>query len=178
MKYLLTLILLLTLLVPVGITSAGDPAIGSPDDNACNAGGVMDGKCTTEWHWVCGWYLARLNKNLITRAQFPAQCSSLLAPLPDPAPFVRDFLCIKDIGGAFDISFPAFNGVAERVTVYVQFPVPLAPGVPATCTGGVIVTFPAFYGSAAEATVACPLFNAPMALFFPAPFPSNLYYCL
>jgi hypothetical protein len=173
MKRLLTLILLLTLLVPVGLASADDPAIGSPDDNACNAGGVMDGKCTTEWHWVCGWYLARLNKNLITRAQFPAQCSSLLAPLPDPAPFVRGFVCIKDRGNIIDVSFPEFNGVAERVTVYLHFP---TPGLPPTCSGPYLILLKGFYGTIAEATAVCSA-AVPMAVAFPASYPSNLFSC-
>ena len=26
------------------------------DDNACN-GGLLDGRCKTDWTWTCGWYL-------------------------------------------------------------------------------------------------------------------------
>lgn len=40
------------------------------DDNACFSGGVMEGKCDTDWEWMCGYYLAR----------WQANCISLLPP--------------------------------------------------------------------------------------------------
>jgi hypothetical protein len=67
---------------------ADDPKPGSKEDNACYPGGAMEGKCDTEWEWVCGYYLAHWltaggwfnGKNSI-----PDSCISLLPPKPLPS---------------------------------------------------------------------------------------------
>jgi hypothetical protein len=183
MKYLLTL------LVPVGITSAGDPAIGSPDDNACNAGGVMDGKCTTEWHWVCGWYLARWQSNggwLTPNNPFNDACASLLPPRPvsEAAAFAATttIICIRDGSNLLDLSYPSFSGVSGYVRVYFHTTI---IGFEQTCIGPIFggiggPGFPAFYGTPAEAVIACPISQAttPMSFFLSTPsLPANLYFC-
>lgn len=45
------------LLIPVGAAYADDPIPGTPEDNACFPGGLMEGKCDTAWEWECGYYL-------------------------------------------------------------------------------------------------------------------------
>jgi len=55
---LLSSVLLLSVIVAI-IASANEPKPETPEDNACYAGGEMDGKCDTDWEWTCGWYLAR-----------------------------------------------------------------------------------------------------------------------
>lgn len=59
---------------------------GTPADNECNVGGVLyradnqDG-CPTLWYWKAGWFLARFNRGLISRAEFPKEFESVLPPL-------------------------------------------------------------------------------------------------
>jgi hypothetical protein len=74
MKKLIVLLLTLLLLIPA-TASAQEP--GTPEDNACNEGGLMEGDCTTEWHWECGWYLARWQANggWNTMPFFPDWCN-------------------------------------------------------------------------------------------------------
>lgn len=57
-----------------------NPERGTAADNACNEGGVMAGKCNSEWHWTCGWYLARYDAGVITSV--PATCQILLDVRP------------------------------------------------------------------------------------------------
>ena len=54
------------------------PECFTRDDNECYTGGVLEGQCDSEWEWIAGWYLARFNRGLISRDQFPAEYSSLL----------------------------------------------------------------------------------------------------
>ncbi|MCL4875234.1 MAG: hypothetical protein KJ064_01175 [Anaerolineae bacterium] len=70
------LVLVVLLLVSVSVYAQD----GSPTDNACNPGGALDGKCTTDWHWTCGWYLARFYQG--TAAGVPSSCQSLVSSLP------------------------------------------------------------------------------------------------
>jgi hypothetical protein len=87
MKPTIVFLLILSLLVPLGMTSAQNPPLGSKDDNACNPGGAMEGKCSIEWHWVCGWYLARWQANggwFTPNNPFNDACLSLLPSRPLP----------------------------------------------------------------------------------------------
>jgi len=63
---------------------AEEPAIGSAADNACNPGGSLEGKCTTEWHWGCGYYLARWEAAGGWGGDYPMPtfCAGVLPPLP------------------------------------------------------------------------------------------------
>lgn len=90
--YFLIFSLLSGLFIPN--VNAQEPATGTPQDNACNRGGSMSGKCTTSWHWDCGWYIARWEAALYTFSQIPTDCSETLIspylpvigkPLPIPA---------------------------------------------------------------------------------------------
>jgi hypothetical protein len=85
MKKISLLIIILTLSLPLGISSAQDPAPGNKEDNACNPGGVMDGNCDTHWAWVCGYYLARWQANggwFTPNNPFNDACLSLLPARP------------------------------------------------------------------------------------------------
>jgi hypothetical protein len=54
-------------------------------DNECYAAGTMDGKCTNDWEWKAGWYIARFNEGSMTREEVPAEFQFLLPP-PAPPP--------------------------------------------------------------------------------------------
>jgi hypothetical protein len=56
---LLLVLLAILLAIPFGYSLAQPPQPGTPQDNACNTGGPMAGKCDTEWEWICGWYVAQ-----------------------------------------------------------------------------------------------------------------------
>lgn len=73
--------LLLLVLVVLAVLSGGVSAQEeSPAENACNPGGLMEGKCDTEWEWECGYYLAQFFEGKI--ASVPATCQSLVNTLP------------------------------------------------------------------------------------------------
>ena len=88
MKHLIKVILLVAFIItsafPLAIVHADEPAIGSPEDNACNPSGVMDGKCDTDWEWGCGYYLARWLSagGWSGTYHMIADCVSLLPPVP------------------------------------------------------------------------------------------------
>ncbi len=90
---LVGLLVMLVMLV-AGMVRAGDDGTakpGTPEDNECNPGGVLyreenqDG-CPTEWYWKAGWYLARYNRGLLSRADFPTDFASVLPPESIVAP--------------------------------------------------------------------------------------------
>ncbi len=92
-KVLIPLVLLFTLLFSFTVIQAQDqPQPGSPEENACNPGGVLyregnqDG-CPTEWYWKAGWFLSRFLSGKISRDQFPDEFASALPPEP-AAPLV------------------------------------------------------------------------------------------
>ncbi len=80
--------LLLVLLMGMTWVYADDstPKPGTPEDNECNPGGVLyreenqDG-CPNLWYWKAGWFLARFNRGLISREDFPKEFESVLPPL-------------------------------------------------------------------------------------------------
>lgn len=91
MKRLLLLTLILTiLLAPFSLVRAQSPNLPPSEDNACYPGGAMyrpnqvGQGCPDEWHWMCGWYLARYLIQDRTRriTEIPVACRSLLATLP------------------------------------------------------------------------------------------------
>lgn len=82
-RLLLILLVLLISLVP-GV-NAQEPELGTAADNACNVKGSMEGKCISEWHWRCGWFIARYQTGRLTLRQVPADCAAVLI-LPYLAP--------------------------------------------------------------------------------------------
>jgi hypothetical protein len=108
-KALIVLILLFTLVLGLTLVSADEPEPGSPEDNACNPGGVLyrednqDG-CPSLWHWKAGWFLARFLRGEISRADFPKEFESVLPPLPEEAaPAIISF-CHTD-GSSYNFCF-------------------------------------------------------------------------
>lgn len=61
-----------------------------PEDNACYAGGSLEGKCDwptdaeDEWAWTCGWYIARAENGVIWRADVPEWCNYFTNPAFTP----------------------------------------------------------------------------------------------
>jgi len=58
-----------------------NPPLGTPEDNECHEGGTMHPHCINEDLWVCGWIMARYNRDIIPIEQVPERC------LPEPVPF-------------------------------------------------------------------------------------------
>jgi len=85
------LIVVLTIcLSAVLVVAEGTDDQGNPNDptnnnraNACYEGGSMEDKCDTNWEWVCGWYIIRLDSGIYSRDEIPAFCDSLLPALPE-----------------------------------------------------------------------------------------------
>jgi hypothetical protein len=77
------IIVALSAALGLGLIAADDsqPEPGTPEDNACYDGGLMAGKCDTDWEWNGGWYLARFLTGSITRQEVPVIYESLLPPL-------------------------------------------------------------------------------------------------
>jgi hypothetical protein len=77
----------------------------------------MEGDCTTEWHWECGWYLARWLENggWATMPFFPDWCAP--AVLLPPRPEVPANTAFSGNGG--------FSCTSEDVVIII-------PGMPPT----------------------------------------------
>lgn len=111
---LLVIIVVLVLFVPAYAQDDG----GSTDDNECLTGGVMEGKCTSDWHWICGWYLDNwFDKGgwlANPPTDFPDWCNprSLLPPPPPPpdpnAPGFPSGGCVYN--GPYYNDYTNFNG--------------------------------------------------------------------
>ncbi len=113
-KSLIGFILLLVLCTGVGTLAAQEePQTGSPEENACNPGGVLyreenqDG-CPTEWHWKAGWFLAEYLSGDLPREDFPDEFSSALPSIPEPPaliegqPTPEPVITICHIGSSYD----------------------------------------------------------------------------
>jgi hypothetical protein len=106
-KWVLFAGLVLVLLMGMSVLRAADdstPKPGTPADNECYPGGVLyreenqDG-CPTLWYWKAGWFLARFNRGLISRADFPKEFESVLPPLD------QAITCWNAIGGVGSIQY-------------------------------------------------------------------------
>lgn len=84
-----TFLLVIILLVSViPMVNAQEPEPGTAADNSCNVDGSMEGKCISDWHWRCGWFLARYESGSYTLTQVPADCAAvLIIPYMPPAQF-------------------------------------------------------------------------------------------
>ena len=88
MKKLTLFAIMITLLIPAMGGFAQDsgnnvPEIGSPQDNECFEGGDWAGSCSTMWHWVCGWYLARYTDGIFEYGEIPTWCSIPAPTIPE-----------------------------------------------------------------------------------------------
>jgi hypothetical protein len=129
MKRLTPLLLILLSIFSLALpASAQEP--GTPEDNACNPGGLMEGDCTSEWHWECGYYLARWQANggWRTLPFFPNWCAPAVLLPPQPTVTVDDTCevatfsgnLISQLGGDTDtytVNFPAGAVVVYDITV-------------------------------------------------------------
>ena len=80
--FTLTLVIVLAAVIVVQAEPDSPPGV-PPDDedaNACYSGGSMEGKCITDWHWKCGWFLIRFEEGLLSRENFPQECETVLPP--------------------------------------------------------------------------------------------------
>jgi hypothetical protein len=83
------LLVLLTALFAVTLASAAqdENTVESPDENACYAGGSLEGKCDwpteaeDEWAWTCGWYIARAERGTISESSVPNWCNYFTTPI-------------------------------------------------------------------------------------------------
>ena len=61
----------------------------TPQENACYAGGSLEGKCDwptdaeDEWAWSCGWYIARVENGVISQAGVPDWCNHFKSSAPE-----------------------------------------------------------------------------------------------
>lgn len=81
-RVLVMMVAILT--VALNLTTLADapqPEPGSRADNECNPGGTMAGKCTNDWEWKGGWYIARFNDGILRREEVPTEYHFLLPPL-------------------------------------------------------------------------------------------------
>jgi hypothetical protein len=136
-------------LVSAADSSSAEPQPGTPEDNECYPGGVLyreanqDG-CPTEWHWKAGWFLARYNRGLITREDFPTEFASVLPAPDDNAPPVRTIcydslpnmpvvICLSsDQTGTWKNTLPMNQGGYSWNLIFMDNPVVC----PATYLGG------------------------------------------
>jgi hypothetical protein len=143
---------------------SGLPECGTPKDNECYPGGVMAGKCDSEWHWKGGWWLARLNHYGLSRADFPAEFVSLLPPLPEPTEVGGG------PGGPVGPSLPGgcFNHASFNDTQFIGPPNTVGNtqdwnSFDGTCTGGILVTYTSvFAANGPEAVSMCAALGAPI----------------
>jgi hypothetical protein len=118
---------------------------GNPNDpnsndraNACYSGGAMAGKCTSEWEWICGWYMIRYDNGLLSREEVPFSCFTLL-----PSQYTDEIAlgssgggglaniasgCYDGAGGNFDRNYNGTPNVVGNVSGYVT--------LDGTCGGG------------------------------------------
>jgi hypothetical protein len=122
------------------LTMGGGAVVAQEDDNACYPGGLMEDDCTTEWHWECGWYLARWQANggWQTMPFYPDWCAPevLLPPLPQTPQTASGgdapgFACVISTNGLntfcqtgsnqFEIDFNT-DGIIEDITLIFSSP--------------------------------------------------------
>ncbi len=136
---------------------SGLPECGTPKDNECYPGGVMAGKCDSEWHWKGGWWLARYNHFGLSRADFPLEFISLLPPeeLDENATGPRSFP-----SGCFDTGpFPDTMFVGPPDTLNNSQDMNSFDG---SCTGGIMQVYTAVIAnSQPDAVAKCTALGAP-----------------
>jgi hypothetical protein len=90
-RYLMVMFSLFLLVVASSVMAQDAASPDSPssivteDDNECYEGGLLEGQCTTEWHWQCGWYI----RNWLTtpNAYLPEWCHYNVSPVISRVPY-------------------------------------------------------------------------------------------
>jgi hypothetical protein len=115
--WIAALMLVLSAALGLGLIAAEDaPEPNTPEDNACYEGGVMAGKCDTEWAWKGGWYLARFLTDDLTREQVPDEFQILLPPPVEAPPLMT--LC-KVLGRSGKVCLNSNQtGMVDEVGMY------------------------------------------------------------
>ena len=130
------------------VSAAQDGASGSPEDNACNVGGSLEGKCDwptdaeDQWAWTCGWYIARVDTGELTANDVPDWCNYFAAPqivcYDSSQPGQLDFVLSGSLNTAANVSGYASvdgtcsNGVQKMETIVTAAN---APDATAKCIG-------------------------------------------
>ena len=120
MKKVLLVVLLMLLTIPATVMAKESIGINQTEnDNECYEGGVMEGKCDTDWEWECGWYLYQLDHG---SQYFPEWCESLLEGVPEIT-----VICRIDGGSSIEICLYsnntgyATNGVTSWISYFGDF---------------------------------------------------------
>lgn len=120
---------------------------GNPNDpatneraNACFEGGSMARKCIQEWEWTCGWYIIRIDDDLMTVDDLPPYCNILV----DYAPVTSGFPGCMNVGSGF-INFG--NNFALS-TPYVLFADDACTENPTTVLGSSALVYATTYEDA------------------------------
>jgi hypothetical protein len=131
---LLSLIFVLSSMVMMaqGVDDEGNPNDPTVNEraNACYETGSMETKCGNndwnkngvvdsyeiQWDWTCGWHLIRFEYELVSREDFPTQCSILLPSEEEAvvvteeatpiAPFVG---CVGPVNSFYYLDFGSSN---------------------------------------------------------------------
>lgn len=88
MKHWTMMVAVLAMLVVSGAALANDGMTEDPRENACYAGGTLEGKCDwptdaeDEWAWNCGWYLAAYQNGRASADSLPETCAILISQAP------------------------------------------------------------------------------------------------
>ncbi len=103
-KFAWVLAALLAFALTFAAAAQDGPTPNPDDDNACDEGGSLEGKCdwpTDEedaWAWTCGWYIAQFENGAIVLSEVPEWCNYGAAPATlcynSSAPGQRDFSLI------------------------------------------------------------------------------------
>lgn len=131
---------------------SGLPECGTPKDNECYPGGVLAGKCDSEWHWKGGWWLARYNHFGLNRADFPLEFISLLPPIEDGVRTLPS--------GCFDtVPYPDMMFIGPPDTVGNSLDMNSTDG---SCSGGIQLVYTSVIASSQpEAVAKCTALGAP-----------------
>jgi hypothetical protein len=140
-KKLLPIFVLCLLAVGVlaqeGVDDEGNPNNPNENDraNACYSGGTMEGKCDTEWEWVCGWYMIRFDAGLFTREEIPFTCAVLL-PAEEDGDSSPDYVCIDVLGVSLfcHVSGNVFTEYVSTLHIFYLI-LPNGSGCPASYNG-------------------------------------------
>lgn len=81
LKVRLLVLLMVLFALTLASTAQDENTVESPDENACYAGGSLEGQCDwptdaeDEWAWTCGWYIARAERGIISESSVPNWCN-------------------------------------------------------------------------------------------------------
>jgi hypothetical protein len=169
------LVLSSIVVLAVGFDDEGNPNDPTVNEraNACYETGSMETKCGNndwnkngvvdsyeiQWDWTCGWYLIRFEYELVSREDFPTQCSILLpSEREEVVEEVVETINLACLGPTIEglyADFSASNVLNPPVTVYSG---PTCENV-FNISSNVWVYAP---GGSSEAATFCPFGTAPI----------------